>query len=162
MADPTKAEIMLDQVTKINALIRRFQLCKDHPIPPLRLDLWPSTKSTIKAYQENVQGRIDQLTAQRETVLALVEQIPDGEVQTVLEDQPCKLSFETLTSSNGDPVATVSQSVKLFISPDVVIKAGSKIIVTQHGRTTEYSNSGVPAVYPTHQEIMLTLFNGWA
>lgn len=31
MADPTKAEIMLDQVTKINALIRRFQLCKDHP-----------------------------------------------------------------------------------------------------------------------------------
>lgn len=52
---------------------------------------------------------------------------------TVLEDQPCKLSFETLTSSTGDPVATVSQSVKLFISPDVVIKAGSKIIVTQHG-----------------------------
>lgn len=49
---------------------------------------------------------------------------------TVLEDQPCKLSFETLTSSTGDPVATVSQSVKLFISPDVVIKAGSKIIVT--------------------------------
>lgn len=72
-------------MTKINALIRRFQLCKDYPIPPLRLDLWPSTKSTIKAYQENVQGRIDQLTAQRETVLALVEQIPDGEVQTVLK-----------------------------------------------------------------------------
>ena len=81
---------------------------------------------------------------------------------TVLENQPCKLSFETLTSSNGDPVATVSQSVKLFLSPDVVIKAGSKIIVTQNGRTTEYSNSGVPAVYPTHQEIMLTLFEGWA
>ena len=51
--------------------------------------------------------------------------------------------------------------MKLFISPDVLIKAGSKIIVTQHGRTTEYSNSGVPAVYPTHQEIMLTLFEGW-
>lgn len=81
---------------------------------------------------------------------------------TVLEDQPCKLSFETLTSNSGDPVATISQGVKLFLSPDVEIKAGSKIIVTQHGRTTEYSNSGVPAVYPTHQEIMLTLFNGWA
>lgn len=76
MADPTKAEIMLDQVTKINALIRRFQLCKDHPIPPLRLDLWPSTKSTIKAYQENVQGRIDQLTAQRETVLVGASSAP--------------------------------------------------------------------------------------
>lgn len=85
MTELTKAEIMLNQVTKINALIRRFQLCKDHPIPPLRLDLWPSTKSTIKAYQENVQGRIDQLTAQRETVLSFVGQIPDGEVQTVLK-----------------------------------------------------------------------------
>lgn len=88
--------------------------------------------------------------------------LTDFEEKPLLQDQPCKLSFETLTSSTGDPVATVSQSVKLFISPDVVIKAGSKIIVTQHGRTTEYSNSGVPAVYPTHQEIMLTLFKGWA
>ena len=85
MKEPTKAEIMLEQVTKSNKLMKQLQLCKDHPIPPLRLDLWPSTKSTIKAYQENVQGRIDQLTAQRETVLALVEQIPDGEVQTVLK-----------------------------------------------------------------------------
>ena len=88
--------------------------------------------------------------------------LTDFDEKPLLQDQPCKLSFETLTSSTGDPVATVSQSVKLFISPDVVIKAGSKIIVTQHGRTTEYSNSGVPAVYPTHQEIMLTLFEGWA
>ena len=40
---------------------------------------------------------------------------------TVLEDQPCKLSFETLTSTSGDPVATVTQGVKLFLSPDVVI-----------------------------------------
>lgn len=91
-----------------------------------------------------------------------ISKLTDSKEMPLLQDQPCKLSFETLTSSNGDPVATVSQSVKLFISPDVVIKAGSKIIVTQHGRTTEYSNSGVPAVYPTHQEIMLTLFNGWA
>lgn len=36
-------------------------------------------------FQENVQGRIDQLTAQRETVLALVEQIPDGEARLVLQ-----------------------------------------------------------------------------
>lgn len=78
MTELTKAEIMLNQVTKSNSLIRQLELCKNRPIPPLRLDLRPSTKSTIKAFQENVQGRIDQLTAQRETVLALVEQIPDG------------------------------------------------------------------------------------
>ena len=72
MTELTKAEMMLNQVTKSNSLIRQLELCKNHPISPLRLDLRPSTKSTIKAFQENVQGRIDQLTAQRETVLALV------------------------------------------------------------------------------------------
>lgn len=85
MAELTKAEIMLNQVTKSNSLIRQLELCKNRPIPPLRLDLRPSTKSAIKAFQENVQGRIDQLTAQRETVLALVEQIPDGEARLVLQ-----------------------------------------------------------------------------
>lgn len=88
MAELTKAEIMLNQVTKSNSLIRQLELCKNRPIPPLRLDLrssTKSTKSTIKAFQENVQGRIDQLTAQRETVLALVEQIPDGEARLVLQ-----------------------------------------------------------------------------
>ena len=79
MTELTKAEIMLNQVTKSNSLIRQLELCKNRPI---RLDLRPST---IKAFQENVQGRIDQLTAQRETVLALVEQIPDGEARLVLQ-----------------------------------------------------------------------------
>lgn len=85
MADPTKAEIMLDSVTKSNRLINYLRFCKEHPIPPLRLDLLSSTKASIKAYQNEVQTFIDRLTAQRETVLALVEQIPDGEVQTVLK-----------------------------------------------------------------------------
>ena len=75
MKEPTKAEIMLEQVTKSNKLMKQLQLCKDHPIPPLRLDLRPSTKS-IKAFQENVQVRIDQLTAQREKAVALVRQKP--------------------------------------------------------------------------------------
>lgn len=85
MAELTKAEIMLNQVTKSNSLIRQLELCKNRPIPLLRLDLRPPTRAAIKAFQENVQGRIDQLTAQRETVLAFVKQIPDGEVQTVLK-----------------------------------------------------------------------------
>lgn len=85
MKEPTKAEIMLEQVTKSNKLMKQLQLCKDHPIPPLRLDLRPSTKSTIKTFQENVQVRIDQLTAQREKAVALVRQIPDGEARLVLQ-----------------------------------------------------------------------------
>lgn len=81
----------------------------------------------------------------------------------VLENQPCKLSFESIaTAVQTGTVATVSQAVKLFLSPDITIKPGSKLTVTQTGVTTEYSSSGVPAVYPTHQEIMLELFDSWA
>lgn len=81
----------------------------------------------------------------------------------VLENQPCSLSFESIAAAvQTETVATVSQAVKLFLSPDITIKPGSKLTVTQTGVTTEYSSSGVPAVYPTHQEIMLELFGGWA
>lgn len=80
----------------------------------------------------------------------------------VSENQPCSLSFESITAAvQTETVATISQAVKLFLSPDVSIKVGSKIIVTQSGITAEYSNSGVPAIYPTHQEIILKLFEGW-
>lgn len=85
MTELTKAEIMLNQVTKSNSLIRQLELCKNRPIPPLRLDLRPSTKVSIKAYQDGVQNYIDRLTAQNEKVVSLVKQIPDGEVQLVLQ-----------------------------------------------------------------------------
>lgn len=85
MTEPTKAEIMLDSVTKSNRLINYLRFCKEHPIPPLRLDLRPSTKASIKTYQDGVQNYIDRLTAQNEKVVSLVKQIPDGEVQLVLQ-----------------------------------------------------------------------------
>lgn len=82
----------------------------------------------------------------------------EGEI-TVLENQPCKLSYSTIQSANQtDTVASVYQLVKLFISPEVNIKANSKIIVTQNGRETIYKNSGEPAIYFTHQEINLELY----
>ncbi len=77
----------------------------------------------------------------------------------VLENQPCKLSFETLKAAvQTDSAATVTQITKLFVSPNVSIRAGSKITVTQDGVTTDYARSGIPAMYPTHQEIILELF----
>lgn len=81
----------------------------------------------------------------------------------VLENQPCKLSYESLQSADqSKSAASIAQSVKLFISPDIKIKAGSKITVTQSNVTTDYTCSGIPAVYDTHQEIMLDLFERWA
>lgn len=81
---------------------------------------------------------------------------------TVLEGQPCKLSFSKIAAVvQSDSAASAPQTVKLFISPDITIKPGSKITITQNGITTDYTYSGVPAVYATHQEIMLDFFKEW-
>ena len=53
----------------------------------------------------------------------------------VLENEPCRLSFATSKSANSDEVAvSVTQSVKVFLSPDIVVKPGSKMTITQNGR----------------------------
>lgn len=78
------------------------------------------------------------------------------------ENIPCRISFSNIpaASENG---ATVSrqQSVKLFLAPEIMVKAGCKVVVAQNGVVTEYKNSGEPAIYPSHQEINLELFRGW-
>lgn len=81
----------------------------------------------------------------------------------VLKDQPCRLSFEKIEAAGqDDPAVGTGQTVKLFISPDILIRPGSKITVTQHGVTEDYTYSGKPAVRATHQEITLKLFERWA
>ncbi len=81
----------------------------------------------------------------------------------VVENHPCKLSFEKLSAVvQTDTAAKLTQCTKLFIAPEIKIKPGSKIIVEQNGTTTEYSASGEPAVYFSHSEYMLELFKGWA
>ena len=81
-----------------------------------------------------------------------------AEVQ-VLVDVPCRLSYKTIASNNEtDSVSQIHQVTKLFISPDLIIPTGSKITVDG----IDYSRSGVPAVYDTHQEIVLELFKGWS
>ena len=80
-----------------------------------------------------------------------------------LRDQPCRLSFEKINAAVPDGAAAkLSQGVKLFVAPEAVIRPGSKIVVTQNGVTGEYAASGPPAVYPSHQEILLERFRGWA
>lgn len=91
--------------------------------------------------------------------------LTDFEEKPLLQNQPCKLSFETLSSTNGDEVATTQQVVKLFLSPDVEVPAGCKIVVTRPNdveRAFAYARSGEPGVFSNHQEIMLEPFRGWA
>jgi hypothetical protein len=81
----------------------------------------------------------------------------------VLENQPCKLSYEKVTNNNQtESAALLIQTAKLFIAPEIQVKPGSKLTITQNGITTDYKNSGEPAIYSTHQEIVLELFKGWS
>ena len=102
---------------------------------------------TVYEYQ-NVKDEVTKLTEQKEVA--------------TIENQPCRLSFEKLNATTASGAPIQSLGTKLFISPDVTINAGSKIVVTQNGETTEFSNSGKPAVYSNHQEIMLKLFEDYA
>lgn len=98
---------------------------------------------------ESVTDPVTKITTQQETTKYL--------------DQPCKLSYEkqTTSSSTGGP-AVISQTIKLSLAPELEIPAGSKIIVTQDGKTTEFARSGEPEVHMDHQHITLELFKGYA
>ncbi|RHU07179.1 MULTISPECIES: hypothetical protein [Erysipelotrichaceae] len=83
--------------------------------------------------------------------------------KTILSNQPCRISFSTVRETEKDSKASkVVQSIKLFIAPEIKIPPGSKILVLHDGIESLFSNSGEPATYPTHQEISLELFKGWA
>lgn len=81
----------------------------------------------------------------------------------VLVDQPCRLSYSSSPATGKTESASkVEQSVKVFLAPELKIKPGSKLTITQNGVTEDYKSSGKPAVFLTHQEISLELFSGWA
>lgn len=76
---------------------------------------------------------------------------------------PCRLSFKSISStSEQSEAATVQQVVKLFISKDIDIPFGSKLVVTQKEHTGVYTKSGDPAIYSFQQEIILEHFKEYA
>lgn len=101
-------------------------------------------RATIYEYQETTDSETFQTTH------SLVE---------VVKDEPCRLSHSrenTIDIEKGAPY--VAQSIVLFIRPDLVIKEGSVIEVTQHNVTTKYKRASKPAVYTNHQEVALDLY----
>lgn len=81
------------------------------------------------------------------------------ELVPIVVDEPCRLSHkqETVTNvSNGAPYVT--QTIVLFIRPDLEIKEGSVIEVTQRNVTNRYKRSSKPPIYTNHQEVTLKLY----
>ena len=77
-------------------------------------------------------------------------------------DVPCKISYERQTITGNDVAPTTSLISKLILSPDIEVKAGSKITVHRNGKSTHYECSSEPARFHNHQEIWLTLLEGYA
>lgn len=74
------------------------------------------------------------------------------------ESLPCRLSVSAkTTTTNNDVSAGVSQKIELFLAPEITVPAGCRMLVHHMGRDIVYKASGVPAVYATHQEILLEL-----
>ena len=91
-----------------------------------------------------------------------VTHLTDFEEKPLFEDQPCKLSFSTLSANAGDELPVVAQAVKLFLSPELTVPPGSKIVIKRADREFTYTRSGEPGIFSNHQEILLTEFKGWA
>lgn len=85
MADLSPAEILLDSLVPAQRLIKRLQAVLKAPVPYMGIDIPRSTKDKIAAFQGEIQSRIDELTAQREKAVELVERIPDTTARTVIE-----------------------------------------------------------------------------
>lgn len=97
---------------------------------------------TIKTYQ-SIKDNVTKRTAFTETV-------EHSEV-------PCRLSYSSTAQTEEGEAAQARQNIKLFMSSDIAVAAGSTMTVTHDNVTTTYTASGEPAVYKYHQEIDLEL-----
>lgn len=79
-----------------------------------------------------------------------------------LENISCRVSFSNFPSTTDDEQAKLTQSIKLFLPSDILIKAGSYVSICRQGLITDYVCSGKPAIYKTHQEINLELYKDYA
>ena len=90
--------------------------------------------------------------------------------EVLYERISCRISYETIASSkrssrterlaftrkNNTLSAEISATVKLFVSPDLDIPPGSKVVVFKEGKELCFISSGIAAIYPGHREIIMT------
>ncbi len=72
----------------------------------------------------------------------------------------CRISYKNgsrklLTTKQTKIEGKVSQSIKLFVSPEYDIKPGSEIIVFKDNKKLKFKHSGISSIYKSHQEIIL-------
>lgn len=71
------------------------------------------------------------------------------------EPIPCRLSYNSKPSADGDTLQSATQTITLFLAPEVKVIAGSDIDIIRRGQRLKFKAAGIPALYDSHQEITL-------
>lgn len=123
-----------------------------------------AVRQAQKMHRQAVEATYDGLCTvyEKQAVKDPVTKATSHEEAIVLESIPCHLSYSgSAATVSTETVAAATQTIKLFLAPEVLIKPGSKIVVSQQGITGIYCRSSQAPVYASHQEIMLELFRGY-
>lgn len=81
---------------------------------------------------------------------------------TLYKNQPCRLSYVKNPATAGGDAPGVLLSVKLILPPELEVREGCEIEVTQAGKTETFKAAGAPAMYVNHQEIELERLDKYA
>lgn len=90
-----------------------------------------------------------------DSIKNLETNITENQKVLICEKQPCRISYKNLQSVEQGITPAINQVIKLFISGNIEIPAGSFIEVFRNEKKTLYKSSGIPALYSNHQEIIL-------
>ena len=90
--------------------------------------------------------------------------VEDGitrQTDVVLYEGKCRLSYNKKYGSGheglqSETFAESEQVIRLFLSKDLIVPEGSRVVVRQNNVEREYRASGKAAVYTNHQEVVLT------
>lgn len=74
-------------------------------------------------------------------------------------DVPCRISYKTYkrdrAGEQSETVNELAREVRLIMGNDVKVRAGASFVVRQNGEERRFMLAGIPAVYWSHQEVML-------
>lgn len=81
----------------------------------------------------------------------------------VAENVPCRVRYKSTLAAMGSSAGTaLTQGIKLYLNPNIAVKAGSSVTVITNGIKRAYMCAGQGAVYASHQEVELKLKDVWA
>ncbi|WP_129600463.1 DUF6093 family protein [Anaerophilus nitritogenes] len=74
---------------------------------------------------------------------------------TIYENQPCRISQKSLAvNTQTEAENKIMYETKLFISPEIEIKQGDRLIVSRNNLSRKYT-AGEPFIYSSHQEVSI-------